>query len=755
MGDSGYEILTDSIILTDEEDEASSVASIDDDDMLENDDSGSMADSIASLFSRPEEEEEEGHDPDPIPTFGGLDDQHLNCSGITARNRSGSCTPDEEIILDEPVDFDGDYIAVSRKLTDFSELETTELWRHLGGKDDTSAPALYSTIRQCMSRELLEADEPFRVLYIGSPAAKEEIQHKLAAALAAAISESASSSGSWDGVKSPRFNIVPITSFGSRSNTPDVELVNSTGLDMTFDVCSAAKATKNEGRPETLSLWLNGNQNITSVYGERGAQLESAGWKLPHLAVIYCSDDDNTQHRMTRFHARMFVASHAVATLLITQSPLYHNATENFSLDPRSIHLCIESDARGKGEDGDTRGSVIHKTLPIDLSTFLNLNLRQLNRSLGCITRLSFSNPNQHDYASQMMQRQLSMGAESATTSLLLRDVEKAPQDSEKFGGRGRGSLQWIRKMGTHELWKLVLVSWVVFCGIAGGIFGIAYMKVANYTADEVSVLPETPTMISVATPCIALQHTSTSSDVSMPPISVTVSSPVAVMSVPAAPAVDFWSQLVMAFNSSDRFQIDIVGHSHVVVRPPQKYLLLRRPPPLFVRVTRNQDNVDASLSKLNDGSYTLNIDEDDAWGVLKVALWTKSKPIVEGDLEVDFGTPWMKMSRWMKAVEERRAELQLLLDQAAIDAKEIATDFSQTAGHQAAEMGSIVLTTAKEYSDVFSSGLVKLYQEAMALTTNFKASSSEHSQKYVRKAQGQAKTIWEHRRNGNEAGMA
>lgn len=747
MGDSGYEILTDSIILTDEEDEASSVASIDDEDLLGTG-SGSLVDSIASLLDRAEEVED-GHDPDPIPAFGGLDDHHRICSGTTTRNRNGSCTPDEEIVFDEPVDFCGDYIAVSQRLTSFSEVERAEIWKSLG-KHSTPPPPLYSAVRQCMSRELLQADEPFRVLYIGSLAAKEEIQHKLAGALAAAISESAISSGSWDGVKSPRFNIVPITSFGSRSNTPDVELVNSSGLDMTFDVCNIAKATKNPGQLDTLSLWLNGNQNITSVHSEQGARLKCAGWKLPHLAVIYCSDADNPQCRMARVYARMFMARHSVATLVITQNPAYYNAAEQAPLDPRSIHLSIQSDEREVG-DNDSKRSIVHKTLPVDLSTFLSLNLRQLNRSLGWITGLSYNNLNQQVNELQMMRRQSSGGVDSATTSSMQRDVERAPQGWEKFDGNGTRSFQWIRDMGTHyEPRKLMLAGWMVFCGIAVGILGITCMKAADYTTDEVSMIPTVATMVSITTPSITLQHTASSSVASLAPVPVSASSPVAAMSLSVAPQVDFRSQLPVTFNPSDRFQIDIMGCNHVIVQPPQKYLQLRRPPPLFVQVIRNEDSVDASLSQLADGSYTLNIDEGDAWGVLKVALWTESKPIVKGDIEIDFGTPWMEVSRWMRVVEQRRAQLQQLLNQAAINAKETAIDFTQSAGHQVTEIGSIVLAKAKGYSGDVPNGLVKLHQDAMSMTNKLKRASVENSGKYVQKAQNQAKTIWERRPFGN-----
>lgn len=82
MGESTYEILTDSTLLTDDEDDASSVASLDD--QSEEDDSASVGDA-ESLAEFPEEMGH--HDPHPgIPAFGGLDEQPLESSGMTMKS---------------------------------------------------------------------------------------------------------------------------------------------------------------------------------------------------------------------------------------------------------------------------------------------------------------------------------------------------------------------------------------------------------------------------------------------------------------------------------------------------------------------------------------------------------------------------------------------------------------------------------------------------------------------------------------------
>src|SRR5207302_4645332 len=107
------------------------------------------------------------------------------------------------------------------------------------------------------------------------------------------------------------------------------------------------------------------------------------GWKLPPLAVVFSSEDDNMQRKTTRGYARTFMARNSVPILAISQDPLYHKLTENYTLDTRSVHMCLESQSDSK------YGHLVHKRLPIDLNTFLNLDVRQMNRNLACVTGIS------------------------------------------------------------------------------------------------------------------------------------------------------------------------------------------------------------------------------------------------------------------------------------------------------------------------------------------------------------------------------
>lgn len=721
MGESTYEILTDSTLLTDDEDDASSVASLDD--QSEEEDSASVEDA-ESLAEFPEKAEH--HDPHPgIPAFGGLDEHPLEGSGMTMKSDGSSL---EQITFDEPEEYAGEQVSVSHSICNFNEAQTTEINHHIR-VEEPSPTKLFATVRQTMSRSQLIMNEPFRVLYVGSTVAKDDIITKLGGALAVPITESTSSLSSWEsGSKGSRFNVIPVSSFGTRSCSPEVELVESFGVEMAVDVCTNAQSSKREGRPDTLCLWLNGNQMVQSSYSENGPEIESPGWKLPHLAVVFCSDDDNTQRRMTRVYARSFMARHSVPTLVIAQNTLFHKPTENYTLDTRSVHMCLESQSESK------YGNLVHKRLPVDLSTFLNLDVRQLNRNLACITGISSS----HEIPPAPVGR--ARTSSSAVLNPLMRDVEKTPH---RPNTNPTGSLYWIREQKRDGLWKMFLVGWLFVCGLAGATFGIAYMK---FSRSPMAVEEVTETVVKAIT---AITTTTTTSSMAIPTsVSAFTSiynSMTASPSMAAAcgPKMDIsgliYDSSLLSLNESDQFSIHVIGDSHILVRPPQKYLLLKKPPTLFVEVTRNDEKIDAELSKLFDGVYTLKLDSEEAWGLMNVSLWTQKKPLMKETLEVDFGSPWLKLSGWKKVAEQKKTELQAFIGQAKTDANRIASDLSQTAGQQASEVKDLVVARARELSESVSSFYrgtkeidIKQFLPAVAPSV------------YVQTAQRQARSVWE-----------
>lgn len=697
IGESTYELLSSSNIMTDSEDDGgSSVASLDE-----------HTDDSVSLSGSDHSSDQEDHDPIPIPSFGGLDEHHLDESELTLRDEESSS---EDIVFDEPEDAQGDQISVCYKLKDFTEDEKDRMWFNF--KPTSEAPSnLFATVRQTMTKnDGLVMDGPLRVLYVGSTAAHDEICKKLGAALMAGGSPESCSS-SWDSVKSPKYSVVPVSSFGPRSRSPEVELVNNTGPEIQLDVCTSA--TKNGGESEALSIWLNNTQNVVSTYGEHGIQLETSGWQLPHLAIVYISHEDDVQARMTRLYARSFITRHEIPTLVIAQTEQYLKMGETFALDTTSVHVCIESETTAEEEV-----PIVHKRFPIDLGSFLHLNALQLNRSLAVVTKL---NTSVHDEIPP------APVGRSATRSAHKDEKPSGPRISKSLDAFG-----WMQPSKKEQMWKVFLMSWLCLCGIAGGSFAFTYLKYSKSPIPEPVLQPISPVtaITAISTKLYFKTQPSSIGPFSSKPAIATVSAYVPLEE-------QYNGSKLASLNSTDHFEIQILGKNHIIIRPPQQYLQLKRAPRLFVDVTREGQSIDAQLSKLFDGVYSLMVHDDDAWGKMNVSIQTKSKPYIKENLEVDFGNSWLQLTSWLKTLEQRKAELQTYIDSATADAKEMATEVSLTAVQQAREMQNVVVDIVKDITQEVTEEASRLYENSWKFVDKTR-------QEHVRTAQQNAKAIWE-----------
>ena len=211
----------------------------------------------------------------------------------------------------------------------------------------------------------LVLDEPYKVLYVGDPLAKDAIMQKVGSALAATLrSEKPCPS---------RFNVVPISSFGDFLS-PEVVLIDSTGLELSVEECHSASFAKRDGGNDTISMTLSNRTLIESYWsGSKFAITEH--WKLPDIAVFYLSENDAILARQTRRFVRSFMSRHTVPCIFISQVSLWNKPAEIIALDHRTPHLCLQ--AHGSEKD---KYEVV-KRLPIDIQTFLSLDARQMNRT--------------------------------------------------------------------------------------------------------------------------------------------------------------------------------------------------------------------------------------------------------------------------------------------------------------------------------------------------------------------------------------
>jgi hypothetical protein len=654
LGDSAFEILGDSTVATSEEDEdyredaTDSISSVgvhgpddvtsvagtsDDDGDDDDDDDDNDGDDDHSSAGAP---------PDGAGLFtddGAEDD--VRRSGLTVTSLAS--TLDSPIVFEEPPHLTAATVAVVHNVCSFSEPETMEISRIL--RIDNPPARLHATIRQSMSRRLLAIDEPFRILYIGSADVQEDIVSKLAASLALPVL--AGSGPATVRRRSSRFNVVPVSSFGDRGTPPEVELINSFGLELVVDECTSAHATQAGSAHDTLSLHLNGNSWCHSKYTAAGWVYEAdMPWNLPHLAIFFCSDNDAISVRQTRLYARQFMTRHAIPTIFISRSPLYEKPVDHYTLDPRSLHACLEA-GTASSVSQSLSASLVLRRLPIDLASFLAVDARQLNRNLACLTGLD--------------------GPSGSPKMSCHPTREEAEKILESRGELARAAQLFARRRRGHGQQALVLLSILIVCALLWTGSGLMSQKFrwTPGTGLQGAASPRTWSNFRLSkTPTVDMVPSVTQSSLSSPvasPATETWRIPsvqlATTQSAVAPESSEDVAKLLVdpslsAFNYSDHFNIHTIGDSHIILRSPRKLILQKQPLSYTVEVTRHGRAIDVNLTKLLEGVYALRLRREDAWGRLNVTLSTPSKPMLNQTLQADFGRVWLKPSKWRASIE-------------------------------------------------------------------------------------------------------
>lgn len=726
LNESTYEILSESTYsLTDEEGEdgGSSVNSFDDGSI---DDLSNLGDtdSLEEFNTAPREHA-------GIPTFGGLDEYQLD-NTITLKEEPVSPS---HIEFDEPASKSGN-ISVVHILQEFTPVDSTQIANQL--KLANPPETLFNTIRQTMCQDLLCLDEPFRFLYIGNTCAKEEIFNKLGAALALPIVECASSTTSTDS-KSSRFNVIPVSSFGMKSSG-EVELIESFGVEMALDVCTQAVRSKISGKPDTLSICLNGNSWVRSVHQNGRFALEPATWKIPHLAVVFCAETDSLEDKLTRVYIRSFLGRYSIPTLVITQRSLALNpSTENWTLDTQTIHICLES-RLPNGEH------TIYKRLPIDLATFNNIDARQMNRNLACITGL----------VSNKGEMSSSVNQEGDNTN---------SQFTDKMSDSGLNIYRKDRKK-PRDLLMVFAVSWLLFCGLVGGLFATAYMKYSDqasrnsavsriYKPQLTSLHIVTTSTLSTVTPSLVAEVTKV--------ISKTITT------TPSSASYDFSTETTNPLlkpnedipEGSQNFEVHVIGDNSIIVRPPTNFRGPKKQRKVTIEISRRGSKIEGEVSKLSDGVYTVVIPREEAWGLINVAVQAQNHYPALETFELDFGIPWLKLDMWKKFATNRQSHAARIAKDASRMAEEAAkiaeqmnsgrtrimNEFAEKKTElkrQACELVSIAKVMKKDVSKKAH----KLYQKH---SVPVKALMSNQRLDYVSKAQRQAVRIWDRIVSGDD----
>ena len=556
----------------------------------------------------------------------------------------------------EPIEFDEPSITNlnSGRFTEVSH--TLKIIERQSGLDryyhnllDRLQGHLAISVRQTMtSHSITPKDGQYKILYVGDTEARESIIQKIGSALAASLKGSALNP---ETPRSSRFNIVPISAFGEESS-PEVVLIDSSGLELVVEDCRNASFARNEGSDDSLRLELSNGTVVHSSWN--GSKFTvSDNWRLPDLAVFCLPEDDNLSLNTTRQCAKSFMSRHKVFSVVISQRPTWDKPPmESIALDYLTPHVCLES----------RKSSLVHAQIirryPIDLVTFLNIDAGQMNRNIACIATASGPAKSQRDHRESIE----NMKSLPNRTPLTIREIAKSIfADVQKEGLRGLHRYEYIAGLA---LLLMSLLSMLVLGRGLSELSGASRASSSRVFPTQISASSASSGTISSTTSLIvplSLATTLTPIPSSPLPTSAHMSTAKSL-----SKNTDLASFLLDAYtlapNKSEKFQVHVLGDYHIVLRPPHWFSKMKKSPKLLFTILRGGSELEHHVTTLFDGVHALQLPREDAHGMVTVKIRTESRPIINEDFEVDFGSSWLKVAGWKKATriltESLRGEL-------------------------------------------------------------------------------------------------
>jgi hypothetical protein len=607
-------------------------------------------DDVASLADTEHSGEESGdEEEDPnassVPALPGHDEAVEEAFNTPTIGRSSAILMDDldkpfaqSIEFEEPFSLGTETISVKHTVAGFDEEKTAETLR--GTKWPHQPKRLFVTICQTMTKEGLSTRDPLRILYIGSHSAKQDIIHKIASSVTASV-ESGKRGQRLRHASSQLYNVVPVSEFGSE-RTPEIELMHSSGYQIKVEDCTFAQTLKFEDapeRPDVIKLTLDDSFAYHSVPEGDGFTIEPT-WELPHVAIFYCSDGDDIEARRTRTVARTFMSRHNIPSIVISHKQLFDRG-QCMSLDPHSIHMCLES------RDVNGRGNIIHRRFPIDLASFLNIDARQMNRNLAYVTGLHESPKTAADPSITELRK-----AESVPAKGLARVL---PANWFKTA---RSVCTQRSEQRQRPLWRIGLSIGVLLLSVYVGAFtdirsyrfarvpSDASISVNSKIMSPVPVLSTISASLSLLAPSITLTSTSVAISTSTRTVTVTQSLSPGPNSLSVVPPMEIGKltqaaqNLVKSFNKSVICSAEILGDREILIRIPSatKFSWFTKDS-MFVNITRENITVDTERLYSSEEGIVLLLPKKEAHGVLNISIITTKKPRVNETFQVDFGT--------------------------------------------------------------------------------------------------------------------
>jgi hypothetical protein len=567
---------------------------------------------------------------------------------------------------------------------------------------------LMATVQQTMTKQSLDLDKPFRVLYVGHPGFRNIILDKIGDVLVASSSAGSEASST----ESSRYHVVP-TSFGAGAVPNFAELL-PIHVQLVVDECLEATADLNADRPNTLNLRFKNRPLCTSAWNGFDFRVSSTSdWTLPDVAILFVSNNDDAAAVKTQRLAHTFLERHGIPAMVISEEPMWNMAGDIIPLNHNSLHTCLESRHPLSGE------TAVLRRYPIDLKTFESITPSQLNRNLASLVGLY----------------QKKAHKVSAETS---KPLQRHPfADLEKYAGNWLPHSYATRARELAPTLRLVTLALISAIAIS---IGYAALKVlAIFLAQCIA-----GTSLSSASLPVVSQVSTTSFlalDRANQTPSATLPSSVRLLHVPSlGNSVSADIKVPANSGTSEKigeFEFQVIGDCHVIIKPPQKFASSKKHPQFNVSVQRYSKALPYGLSQLFDGVYTLKLDREDAYGLLNLTITTKSKHPINQTIALDFGTPWLKIANWKRAARGISSQFTKDLQTAQTGLTEVygrfSTDLQVIVGdvvkkthilrrdaeslrRESLSAGDAVLSRSKQISEVFARNALQRFRSVASV---------------------------------------
>lgn len=631
-----------------------------------------------------------------------IDDSNLT-------TRPSFCQPVESIEFVEPEKWpEMERVELKHTIHVFEEEIASEIKTRLPYNPIDSI--LLATVQQTMTKQSLDLDKPFRVLYLGNPEYRNIILDKIGDVLVSSSSAGSQTSSA----ESSRYHVVP-TSFGVGAVPNFAELL-PIHVQLVVDECTEASSDSHGDRPRTLHLNFKNRPSCRSRWDENNYQVSSTSeWTLPDVAIIFVSSRDDAAAVKTRRIAHSFLERHGIPAMVISEDPIWKRAGEAISLNHHSLHTCLESRHRQTGE------TAVLKRYPIDLKTFESITPSQLNRNLASLMDI---------YPKKILK---------ATS-----DLPKPPErhsfvDPEKYPRNWipPAYSTWARELGPIlRLATLALISAVALSIGYSAVKAVFLFLGQLIAGSALSHSLSQPSATSISTTALALEGVRQTS-LSIRPSGNLDLGNIATSDFVEAELAGLTFAASGTAEGTDSFEIQVVGDCHVVIKPPRGFSTTRKQRRFNVSVNRNDRSLPHELSRLFDGVYTLRLDREDAYGLVNVTVTTKTKPPVNQTITIDFGTPWLKIANWRRAARKISSQFTKDLQVAQTGLSEVygrlSTDLQVMVGdvvkrshflwedaerlrRESVHAGDCVLSRSKQLSEVITRNTVQRFQSASSV---------------------------------------